>query len=175
MKDDEIYREIIDLQNQKNKIELKIKDLKNELDSMIETERNPENKMIFIPDYVTNIKEYLMSRFPTYDFVSFNEDTRVADIVEKDIYVPKKKEFEDGGQVYRRVSKGKPSIDLDELQKGYPDIFSDIVMMVPEINETKVNEFLDSDPEFLDILQSVIKMESPSVAIVVSKSKKVKE
>lgn len=170
-----IYKKIIDLQDQKSKIESEIKEYKKRLDSLIEAERDPEIKIVYIPEFITDVIEYLEERFPTYSFVSMNEDSRMATIKELDNFVPKKKEFEDGGMAYRRISKGRATIDLDELQKRYPDIFSDIVMMVPEIDENKVNEMLQDDPSFLEIIEDVLRVENPSVAIVVSKSKKVKE
>jgi hypothetical protein len=167
----ETYEKILELQDQKENLEKQIKDYKQELDSMLKSERDPEIRIIYIPDYVSNIDEYISTRFPIYDLISVDEELRTAKIQEKDSFVPRKIVFDNGGQVYRRISRGKPSVDIESLQKGYPDIYSDLIKMVPEIDEEKFNQRIEEDPEFLNIIEEVIKMEKPYVAVVVSKPK----
>lgn len=173
--ENDIYQKIIDLQKTKTEVEKEIKNLKNELDDLIIAEREAEIKIVFIPEWVENKKEYLENRFSVYEIVSINEENNTAKLQEKEDFVPKKMEFSDGGQFYRRISKGKVSIDLYELQNVYPDIFCEIVSLSPEIDQHKVNKKLEQDPEFITILEEVIKMEKPSVSSVVSKSKKSEE
>lgn len=171
-KENDIYQKIIDLQKSKNDLEKEIKDLKNELDELVIPEREAEVKIVFIPEWVEDKVSYLENRFSVYDIESINEENNTAKLTEKENFIPKKMEFSDGGQFYRRISKGKISIDLYELQKVYPDIFCEIVSLYPEINQDKVNKKLEEDPEFISILEEVIKMEKPSVSSVVSKSRK---
>lgn len=170
-----LYEKIIDLQKTKTDIESEIKSLKKELDELVISEREPEVKIVFIPEWVENKQEYLQNRFSVYDIISINEENNTAKIQEKNEFIPKKMEFSDGGQFYRRISKGKVSIDLYELQSVYPDIFCEIVSLVPEIDENKVNQKLEEDPEFISVLEELIKMEKPSVSSVVSKSRKSEE
>jgi len=168
----DIYEKIKELQDKKSEIDKEIKTFKKELEELVDSARDAEIKVVFIPEFVENTNSYLEGRFPSYEIVKINEDNRTATIKEKDEFVPKKMEFSDGGQAYRRISKGKVRVDLWELQKGYPEIFSDIVMMVPEINEEKINQRLEENPEFLNVLEETIKMDKPSVSFVVSKSRK---
>ena len=171
-KEKDIYEKIIDLQKSKNDLEKEIKNLKNELDELVVSEREAEVKIVFIPEWVEDKITYLENRFSVYEVESLNEENNTAKLTEKENFIPKKMEFSDGGQFYRRISKGKISIDLYELQKVYPDIFCEIVSLYPEINQDKVNKKLEKDPEFISILEEVIKMEKPSVTSVVSKSRK---
>lgn len=167
MKPIEIYEQIRRLQDIKDSTEEKIKEYKALLDSQLTPERKPEVKFVNIPKYVEEIEEYLSQRYPTYDLVSINEKT--AKIVEKDSYVPKKILFDDGGQFYRRISHGKPTINLDLLQKNYPSYFEDIVTLVPEIDEYKLNKKLETDPDFLRAVEEVLQLNRPSVALVTTK------
>lgn len=173
--ENELYERILDLQKRKTDIESEIKNLKKELDALVIAEREAEVKLVFIPEWVEDKKEYLKNRFSVYDIVSINEENNTAKLQEKEEFVPKKMEFSDGGQFYRRISKGKVSIDLHELQNVYPDIFCEIVSLNPEIDENKVNQKLENDPEFLSVLEELIKMDKPSVSSVVSKSRKSEE
>jgi hypothetical protein len=168
--ENEIYENIINLQKEKTEIDKKIKELKEQLDELVIPERDREIKIVHIPEWVEEKEEYINNRFSVYDLVSV--DDNIAKIEEKEEYVPKKMEFADGGQFYRRISKGKVSIDLNELQNAYPDIFCEIVSLYPEIDQAKIERKLEEDPEFLSIIEEVIKMEKPSVSSVVSKSRK---
>lgn len=170
-----LYQKIIDLQKSKNDLEKEIKELKVALDELVIPEREAEVKLVFIPEWVEDKKGYLENRFSVYEIVSINEENNTAKLQEKETFIPKKMEFADGGQFYRRISKGKISIDLYELQNVYPDIFCEIVSLYPEIDQDKVNKKLDEDPEFISILEEVIKMEKPSVTSVVAKSRKSEE
>jgi hypothetical protein len=42
--------------------------------------------------------------------------------------------------------------------------------MVPEIDEIKLNEKLENDPDFLSAVEEVLEMIRPSVALVATKS-----
>ena len=163
----EIYEEIRKLQDLKDSVEEKIKQYKNLLDSQLSPERNPEIKFVNIPKYVEEIEEYLSQRYPTYDLLLVEGNT--AKIVEKDSYVPKKIVFENGGQFYRRISHGKPTINLDLLKENYPSYFEEIVKMVPEIDENKLNHKLESDSDFLRVVEEVLHLTRPSVALVATK------
>jgi hypothetical protein len=174
----EIYLKILDLQEQKSTVEQDLKDYKKQLDNLMIAERDPEIKTVYIPHYVDDVNEYVNSKFPTYNLLEVRElddlnlqPTIVAKIQEKDEFVPKKMEFSDGGKIYRRISKGRPSIDLDKLQTANVDIFSEVVTLVPEIDENKLNELIERNANVIDVIEECIKMESPSVAIVVSKGK----
>jgi hypothetical protein len=171
----DIYEKIKELQDKKTDLDNEIKQFKKELEELVDSTRDAEIKVVFIPEFIENEVAYLEGRFPSYDIVKINEDNRTATVKEKEEFVPKKMEFADGGQAYRRISKGKVKVDLWELQKGYPEIFSDIVMLIPELNEDRVNKRLEEDPEFLNVLEEIIKMEKPSVSFVVSKSRKKEE
>lgn len=167
MKPIEIYDKIRELQILKDSVEDEIKKYKNMLDSQLTPERNPEIKFVLIPDYVEDVKEYLSQRYPTYDFLSLED--RTAKIIEKESYVPKKIVFENGGQFYRRISHGKPTINIDLLKQNYPSYFEEIITMVPEIDEKKLNNKLENDPDFLRIVEEVLQMNRPSVAFVATK------
>lgn len=168
----DIYEKIKELQENKTNLDNEIKQLKQELDELVVSERDPEVKIVWVPEFVEDVEKYLEGRFPVYDIVKYNEENRTATIKEKDEFVPKKMEFSDGGTAYRRISKGKASLDLWQLQAVNPDVFSEIVMMVPEISEDAVNRKLDEDPDFISTLEEIIKMEKPSVSFVVSKARK---
>jgi hypothetical protein len=167
MKPEELYEKIRELQTLKDSIEEDIKDYKNRLDSQLKPERAPEIKIVNIPNYIEDVKEYLGQRYPTYDLVEINDGE--ARIQEKESYVPKKIIFDNGGQFYRRVSAGKPTINLNLLEKNYPDHYESIIKMVPEIDEKKLNEKLENDPEFLGVVEEVLEMVRPSVALVATK------
>jgi hypothetical protein len=173
MEPTEVYLKLLELQEQKTAIEQEIKNYKNELDSLMVAERDPEIKTIFIPNYINeeDIVSYLDNKFPAYEIVKIKVDGSFATIKEKEEFVPKKMEFPGGGKVYRRISKGRPSIDLDQLQTANAEIFSEIVTLVPEIDEDKLNQLIERDSSIIDVIEESIKMESPSVAIVVSKGK----
>lgn len=178
MEASKVYKNILELQSQKNKIEEQIRSLKKELDDLMVSEREPEIKIVYLPEFVQkeDVVSYVQERFPTYEIVSISEEPPFSvKISELDSYIPKKMEFEDGGQAYRRISKGRPSIDLNVLQSNYPEIFSKIITLVPEIDESKVDALIEEDPSTIDILEATLKMESPSVAIVVSKSRKAEQ
>lgn len=175
MEASELYKNILDLQAQKTDIDTQIKTLKKQLDDLMVSEREPEIKIVYLPDFVKeqDVVSYITERFPTYEIVSISDEPPFAvKISELNSYLPKKMEFEDGGQAYRRISKGRPSIDLDALQSNYPEIFSQIVTLVPEIDESKVEDLIEENPSVIDILEATLKMESPSVSIVVAKSRK---
>ena len=167
MKPIEIYDKIRELQDLKDSVENDIKKYKSMLDSQLTPERSPEIKFVNIPNYVQDMEEYLAQRYPTYDLVSIED--RTAKIVEKESYVPKKIVFENGGQFYRRISHGKPTINIDLLKENYPSYFEEIVTLVPEIDEKKLNDKLENDPEFLGIVEEVLQMTRPSVAFVATK------
>lgn len=167
MKPIEIYEEIRKLQDIKDSTEEKIKHYKALLDAQLTPEREPEIKFVNIPDYVEEAEEYLSQRYPTYDLISIDGNT--AKIVEKDSYVPKKILFENGGQFYRRISHGKPTINVDLLQENYPSYFEEIVTLVPEIDENKLNQKLETDPDFLRVVEEVLQLNRPSVALVATK------
>jgi|APGre2960657468_1045069.scaffolds.fasta_scaffold22947_5 hypothetical protein len=167
----EIYEKIRELQALKDSVEEKIKDYKNQLDSQLKPERDPAIKIVPIPQYIsgdTDAEKYLSHRYPTYDVLVIDGDT--ARIQEKESYVPKKIVFDNGGQFYRRVSHGKPTINLNLLQKNYPFYYDSIIKMVPEIDEIKLNEKLENDPDFLSAVEEVLEMIRPSVALVATKS-----
>lgn len=167
MKPVEIYDKIRDLQVLKDSVEEDIKKYKGMLDECLSPERDPEIKFVNIPPYVKDIDKYLESRYPTYDFISFEDG--IAKIQEKESYVPKKIVFENGGQFYRRVSHGKPTINLERLRENYPSHYDEIIKMVPEIDEEKLNQKLSEDPEFLGIVEEVLEMVRPSIALVATK------
>jgi hypothetical protein len=137
------------------------------LDSELLPERDPEIKIIEVPEYIEDIGEYLSQRYPTFDLVSL--DQRTAKIKEKEAFVPKKIVFENGAQFYRRISHGKPTINTDLLQKNYPSYFQEIITLVPEIDEQKLNNKLENDPDFLRVIEEVLEMTRPSVALVATK------
>jgi hypothetical protein len=167
MKPEEIYEKIRELQTLKDSVEEQIKGYKTQLDSQLEPERAPEVKIVNIPEYIEDVNEYLGQRYPTYDIVEING--KEAKIQEKESYVPKKIVFDNGGQFYRRVSHGKPTINLNLLEKNYPTYYESIIKMVPEIDESKLNEKLENDPIFLGIIEEVLEMTRPSVALVTTK------
>lgn len=145
----------------------KLKNYKKVLDSNIVSEREPEIKIVNIPTYVSDVDEYLSNRYPTYDVISIED--RTAKIQEKESYVPKKIVFGNGGQFYRRISHGRPTINLELLKNNYPDAYESVIKMIPEIDEEKLNEKLSNDPEFLMIIEEVLQMSRPSVAYVTTK------
>jgi hypothetical protein len=163
----EIYQKIKELQELKDSIEFDIKKYKNMLDGQLSPERDPEVKIVEIPEYIEDVEEYLSQRYPTFDLISL--DNRTAKIREKETFVPKKIVFENGAQFYRRISHGKPTINLDLLQSNYPSYFEEIVTLVPEIDERKLNNKLENDPEFLRVIEEVLEMTRPSVALVATK------
>jgi hypothetical protein len=163
----EIYQKIRELQDLKDSVESDIKKYKNMLDSELLPERDPEIKIIEVPEYIEDIGEYLSQRYPTFDLVSL--DQRTAKIKEKEAFVPKKIVFENGAQFYRRISHGKPTINTDLLQKNYPSYFQEIITLVPEIDEQKLNNKLENDPDFLRVIEEVLEMTRPSVALVATK------
>jgi len=108
-----------------------------------------------------------MGRYPTYEIISIEDQT--AKIQEKEEYIPKKIVFENGGQFYRRISHGKPVINVELLKNNYPKQYDEIIKMVPEIDEEKLNNKLENDSEFLMIIEEVLEMSRPSVAYVATK------
>jgi hypothetical protein len=167
MKTLEIYEKIRELQELKDSVESDIKKYKTMLDEELSPERDPEIKFVEIPQYVESPEEYLQQRYPTFDLVSI--DGTNAKIVEKESYVPKKIIFDNGGQFYRRISHGKPTINLDMLKNNYPNYFEDITTLVPQIDEKKLNIKLENDPDFLRVVEEVLEMTRPSVAFVATK------
>lgn len=163
----EIYEKIRELQELKDSVEVDIKKYKKMLDGKISPERQAEIKIFEVPDYVEDIEEYVQQRYPTFDILSISN--RTVKIQEKESYVPKKIVFENGAQFYRRISHGKPTINLDLLKKNYPSYFEDIVTLTPEIDEEKLNTKLETDPEFLRVVEEVLQMTRPSVALVATK------
>jgi len=167
MKLTEIYQKIRELQELKDSVEEDIKKFKSMIDSQLTPVRNPEIKFVKIPSYVLDAEEYLSKRYPTFDFISLEDN--VAKIREKESFVPKKIVFENGGQFYRRISHGKPTINLNLLKENYPSYFEEITILVPEIDEKKLNHKLENDPEFLGVVEEVLEMQRPSVAFVTTK------
>ena len=167
MQPEEIYNKIRELQTLKDTVEADIKKYKDMLNSQLSPERDAEVKIVIIPTYVEDAEEYLGRRYPTYDILMIDGDT--AKIQEKESYVPKKIVFENGGQFYRRISHGSPKINLELLEKYYPDRYDSIIKMVPEVDEDKLNRYLENDPEFLGIIEEVLEMTRPSVALVATK------
>jgi len=99
--------------------------------------------------------------------ISFEDG--VAKIQEKESFVPKKIVFENGAQFYRRISHGKPTINLSLLEENYPSYFEEITTLIPQIDEDKLNEKLENDPDFLAVVEEVLEMTRPSVALVATK------
>jgi len=163
----DIYEKIRELQDLKDSVEADIKKYKNMLDSEIVPERQAEVKIFDVPEYVEDIEEYVQQRYPTFDIVSVSG--RTVKIQEKESYVPKKIIFENGAQFYRRISHGKPTINLELLKDNYPSYFEEIVTLVPEIDEYKLNKKLENDPDFLRVVEEVLQMTRPSVALVATK------
>lgn len=173
MKPEELYEKIRELQSLKDDIETDIKKYKTLLDQELVPEREPEVKIIEVPEYISDIELYVENRYPIFDIVNING--RAVKIVEKDSYVPKKMVFDNGGQFYRRVSHGKPTINIELLKENYPKYYDSIVTMVPEIDEAKLNQKLEDDPDFLRVVEEVLQMVRPSVALVATKPKEDEE
>lgn len=163
----EIYEKIRELQTLKDSVESDIKKYKTMLDQELSFERNPEIKIVQIPEYIEDVEEYLNQRYPTFDIISIENSE--AKIQEKESFVPKKIVFENGAQFYRRISHGKPTINLELLKKNYPNYFDEITTLVPEIDERKLNQKLENDSEFLRVVEEVLEMTRPSVALVATK------
>jgi len=167
MNQTEIYEKIRELQELKTSIEEDIKKYKSMMDESLSPERDPEIKMIQIPEYIEDVEEYLAQRYPTFKMISFEDG--VAKIQEKESFVPKKIVFENGAQFYRRISHGKPTINLSLLEENYPSYFKEITTLIPQIDEDKLNEKLENDPDFLAVVEEVLEMTRPSVALVATK------
>lgn len=163
----EIYDQIRELQDRKDELDEKIKDYKNLLDKEVDPERDPELKIVHIPTYVENQKDYLAQRFPTFNVESI--DGNRAKLREKENFVPKKVVFDDGGQFYRRISRGKPTVNLELLKEHYPEHYEAVVKYVPELDEEKLVAKIEEDPTFLEIIEEVIEMSRPSVSLVAQK------
>lgn len=163
----EIYEKIRELQELKDSVESDIKKYKSMLDKELVPDRQAEVKIFDVPEYVEDIEEYVQHRYPTFDILSVSG--RTVKIQEKESYVPKKIVFENGAQFYRRISHGKPTINLDLLKKNYPDYFEEIITLTPTIDEDKLNNKLETDPDFLRVVEEVLEMTRPSVALVATK------